>query len=66
MEDLEKELFDNLRKIKKEQNIKDGEFYHYDTPLTVDHEMEILKKAGFKKVEMLKKWGNTCTIKAEK
>ena len=65
-EDLEKELFDNLRKIKKEQNIKDGEFYHYDTPLTVDHEMEILKKAGFKKVEMLKKWGNTCTIKAEK
>lgn len=65
-EDLEKELFDNLKKIKEEQNIKDGEFYHYDTPLTVDHEMEILKKAGFKKVEMLRKWGNTCIIKAEK
>lgn len=65
-EDLEKELFDNLRKIKKEQNIKNGELYHYDTPLTVDHEIEILKKSGFKEVEALKYWGNTCTIKAKK
>ena len=65
-ENLEKELFDKLNQIKEQQNIKNGELYHYDTPLTVDHEIEILKKSGFKEVEGLKYWGNTCTIKAKK
>lgn len=38
------------------------EFYHYDTPLTVEHEMAILKKAGFAEVRILKNWGATYTI----
>lgn len=61
---LEKEYFDNLKKLKQEQNIRDNAFYHYDTPLTVEHEMEILKNAGFSDVRILKNWGATYTLKA--
>ncbi len=61
---LEKEYFENLEKLKKEQNITDNEFYHYDTPLTVEHEIEILKNAGFPDVKILNNWGATYTIKA--
>ena len=55
-----------LIRLKKEQGIKDGEFYHYDTPLTVQHEMEALKEAGFADVQVLKKWGATYILKALK
>lgn len=55
-----------LLRLKNEQGISDGKFYHYDTPLTVAHESEALKKAGFKSVEVLKSWENTYTLKAEK
>lgn len=62
--ELEKEYFDNLKKLKQEQNIRDNAFYHYDTPLTVEHEMEILRNAGFSDVIILKNWGATYTLKA--
>lgn len=65
-EALEQEYFENLRRLKLEQGITDSRFYHYDTPLTVDHEMEVLKAAGFSQCELLKKWGGTYTIKAAK
>ncbi len=63
---LEREYFENLQRLKEEQNITDGDFYHYDTPLTVGHEMEILEIAGFSLVEALKNWGATYTIKAKR
>ena len=53
-----------LLRLKKEQGIKDEAFYHYDTPLTVEHETEALTKAGFASVTVLKNWGQTYTIKA--
>ena len=56
----------NLISLKSEQGISDNEFYHYDTPLTVEHETEALKEAGFSSVEVLKNWGATYTIKAVK
>lgn len=62
---LEIEYFENLKKLKQEQGISDNEFYHYDTPLTVEHEMTVLKKAGFTKVKILKNWGATYTILAK-
>ena len=52
--------------LKKEQGITDNEFYHYDTPLTFEHEIEVLKKAGFSSVKVLGNWENTYTIKAVK
>ena len=54
-----------LLRLRKEQNLPDGEFYHYDTPLTVEHEKEAILAAGFSKVEVLKNWGHTYTLKAE-
>ena len=62
-EAAEREYFENLRRLKKEQGIDDNEFYHYDTPLTVEHEINVLKDAGFSKVEILHKWGATYCIK---
>ena len=56
----------NLITLKAEQGIADDEFYHYDTPLTVKHEIEALFEAGFSSVEVLKNWGATYTIKAVK
>ena len=65
-EALEKEYFKNLEALKREQQLSDGQFYHYDTPLTVEHEMEILAEAGFSDVRILQVWGSTCTVFAGK
>lgn len=62
----EREYRQDLIALKKEQGITDDEFYHYDTPLTMKHEMEALLEAGFSSVEVLKNWGATFTLKAIK
>ena len=65
-EALEKEYFQNLKELKREQGLGDGAFYHYDTPLTVEHETDILREAGFKDARILRQWGSTYTVYAEK
>ena len=55
-----------LIKLKAEEGIDDNEFYHYDTPLTVNHETDALLEAGFSSVEVQKNWGATYCIKAVK
>ena len=65
-EEFEKESFAALERLKREQGISDDGFYHYDTPLTVEHEMEILLKAGFPEVRVLRNWGATYTILAKR
>ena len=55
---------EELLRLKKEQGITDDTFYHFDTPLTVEHEIECFKKAGFSKVEILNHWGATYTLQA--
>ena len=66
-DDEYEEFYQNeLIRLKKEQGITDDEFYHYDTPLTVQHETEALLEAGFSSVEILRSWENTYTIKAVK
>lgn len=55
-----------LARLKAEQGIADGEFYHYDTPLTVEHEMQAFREAGFSSVEILGRWENTYTLKGGK
>lgn len=64
----EQEIFSRqeLSRLKAEQGINDNEFYHYDTPLTVAHEIEALKEGGFTHIEILKQWAATYTIKAIK
>ena len=65
-EEEEASFRQELLRLKAEQRISDDEFYHYDTPLTVEHEIEALKEAGFTSVKLLRRWGATCTIKADK
>lgn len=65
-DDYEAFYFGELRRLKQEQGIADGEFYHYDTPLTVAHETEALLDSGFSRVETLKNWGATYCLKAWK
>lgn len=55
-----------LLRLKKLQGLSDNELYHYDTPLTVQHEIEALQAAGFSKITILNHWGATHTLKAEK
>lgn len=56
--------FSELIRLKKAQGIEDNAFYHYDTPLTVQHEMEALLEAGFSQVTELARWKATHTLKA--
>ena len=64
-EELEKEYFRNLEALKKEQGLSGDRFYHYDTPLLVEHEMDVLRKAGFRDVRVMEKWGeSTYTVLA--
>ena len=55
-----------LERLKREQGLPDGVFYHYDTPLTLEHELALLQEAGFSSVEVLQTWGATAAIKAVK
>ncbi|MBR5224126.1 MAG: class I SAM-dependent methyltransferase [Clostridia bacterium] len=65
-EEEEKLYRAELLRLKAEQGIADSEFYHYDTPLTAEHETQALLKAGFAKVEELGSWGATHMLKATK
>ena len=60
----EQAFFAELARLKAEQGIIDDAFYHFDTPLTIHHETEALRAAGFSSVEVLNNWGATYTIKA--
>ena len=54
-EETEKTYFQNLALLKNEQGLSDDVFYHYDTPLTVEHETDILLQAGFPDVRVMER-----------
>ena len=55
-----------LIRLRKEQNLPKDVLFHYDTPLTVEHEKEALLKGGFSAVEVMGHWGSTYSLKATK
>ena len=57
---------EELRRVKTKEGIRDGGLYHFDTPLTAEHEIQALEEAGFSRVSVLKRWGATRTVKAVK
>ncbi len=66
-EALEREYFENLEALKREQGLNGDGMYHYDTPLLVEHEVQILRRAGFDDVRLMRKWGeSTYTVLAVK
>ena len=50
IEDL---LFSECRRRRERDGIAPDAFIHFDTPLTIEHEMEALRAAGFSKVELI-------------
>ena len=65
-EETEHFYFSELERLKCEQGLNSHEFYHYDTPLTVEHEIEVLKKVGFSDTRLMRNWENTYTILARR
>ena len=63
-EEAETFYFSELERLKSEQGLDPNAFYHYDTPLTAAHEIEVLKQADFSDVRILRSWEATCTILA--
>lgn len=53
-------------RIRKEMGIADHEFYHYDTPCTISNQIDMLKKAGFREVNMVFRIENTTILFAQK
>lgn len=57
---------EELSRLKLQQGIHDDAFYHYDTPITVEHEIEALREAGFTWIERKNHRGATWTLCAKK
>lgn len=68
-EKIEKLTAAECERRRKRDGIPPEEFVHFDTPLTLEHELEAIKSAGFKYVEclgFLKGDNHTAMIKGEK
>lgn len=65
-DEAEREYRNEYLARKAQQGILDDALYHYDTPLTVEHEREALLQAGFSTVEVLRRWGQTYCLKADR
>lgn len=58
--------FSEIERIRKEQNIPESQFIHYDTPCTIENQMMLLRKAGFCDVKKVWKFKNTVIITSKK
>ena len=65
-EEMETGYFRALEQLKEEQGLPEGVFFHFDTPLTAEHEVRVLRQAGFSEVLVMKEWGKTVTLLAKK
>ena len=65
-DEMENFCFSELARIKGEQGLEKDSFYHFDTPLTPEHEIEVLIKAGFSKVQIMQNWKATYTLLASR
>lgn len=63
-DEIECRNFADFAKLKEEAGITNQAFYHYDTPLTLEHEKAALTAGGFSNVELLHMWQCTASLKA--
>jgi SAM-dependent methyltransferase len=63
---IEDELWAEKAKLRDEMKIPDDEFYHFDTPYTIDNQIAMFKEAGFLSAEMVWRMGNTTIIMVKK
>jgi len=57
-------LAESIR-LRLENGVPDGEFYHIDIPFTADNERRLMEEAGFVNVRIVREWENTSIITAE-
>jgi tRNA (cmo5U34)-methyltransferase len=53
-------------RLRRDLNIAQGEFYHFDIPFTVDNQIAMFKSAGFASAEMVFRLENNTIILAKK
>lgn len=58
-------MSENTR-LRSEQNIPKEAFYHYDTPLTVEKQISLLRSAGFYEIKKHFRIGGTVLLTAQK
>ncbi len=59
-------FFAEYERLKREQGLERALEYHYDTPCTVKNQVEMLRAAGFQKVEEKWRSGSTVVLVGEK
>ncbi len=64
-QEFENHHFAENKRLRAEQGIQEG-YYHYDTPCTVENQIGMLKKAGFKSVETHRRRVNGAILVAKK
>lgn len=52
-QELQDEFYAYYLRIRKENGIPDGEFFHLDIPFTTENEIRMLREAGFRSVEIV-------------
>lgn len=62
----ERHWFTEKEKICKEQGLNENEFFHYDTPCTIENQIRLLESAGFTDVEKVMRIENTTMLVARK
>ena len=62
----ENHWFTELERIRKEVGIDENEYFHYDTPCTVENQIKLLRSVGFSTVEQVMRIENTTMLVARK
>lgn len=57
-------LFRELQELKRQEGAAEDILVHFDTPLTREHELALLREAGFPDPELLGNWEATALIRA--
>lgn len=63
---IEDELYAENTRLRREMNIPDGEFYHFDTPCTIDNQIATFRQAGFSSADLVYRRKNTTIIIARR
>ena len=58
--------FSEYDRIAKEQSLSNDTYYHYDTPCTIENQIDLLKSAGFASVQEVWRRENTTMLVAKK
>jgi len=63
---LEDQLYAENARLRREMNVPQEAFYHFDTPCTIDSQIRMFQQAGFSSAELVYRMDNTTIIIARK